>query len=161
MSATFLWFLVRLFEEADLVGVFAGVRFDADALEGAEDVVGAEVLLEVFLAVFEIVAVVFEVLFGGVEAFAGVGDLFALVGVAAGVRGEDAIVDEGLAQVTELVVDPATEGGWEVVDERVYFGKLVELGEGVAREYTHRLRCHPHLRRHNCPNQARSLYLPS
>lgn len=68
-------------------------------------------------------AVAVEFLLRGGKAVLGVGDGFAFA-CGAGRVGQDARVDEGDAEVAELLVDPGAEGGREVVLEGVYYTVL-------------------------------------
>lgn len=89
-----------------LVRVLAAVLGDAHAAEGAEDGVGAVVLVEVVRVLCELAAVAVEGGLCGGELGAGVGDARGFRGRGGGGVGEDAVFDEGDAEGAQFVVDP-------------------------------------------------------
>jgi hypothetical protein len=86
--------LRRLVEEAVLVRVLAAVLVDADALERAEDGIGAVVGGEVVGVLGQLAAVAVESALRGAELLARVGNTLGFGGVGVGVC-EDTVLDEG------------------------------------------------------------------
>jgi hypothetical protein len=111
--------LRRLVQPAQLVLVLAAVGADALALQRAEDVVGAVVLLEVLLLLLELGLLRRDLVRGRLVGLAGGRDQPRLA-AALGVVGQDAVLDEPDAGEVELAVDVvADETGkvcLEVVD---------------------------------------------
>lgn len=124
-STALFRFLIRAAQEAEFVRIFAGIFADAGIFEGAEDSIRAKVFGEV--------VGMFRVGFSGIrecflcrfETFASCSDFF---GFGAGVIvGEDAVVDEGLAEIAEVFVYECAEGRWEVGGEGEYCENVLEI----------------------------------
>lgn len=104
-----------------LVRVLSRVEADALALEGAEDALGAVVLVEVCLLRLEGLGLLLEVSVGGCEGLAGGADEG---GFLAGgcVVGEETICDEPDAEGVEGAVEERAGEGWEIGFEVVDWG---------------------------------------
>lgn len=97
-----------------LIRILAAVLADAAAVQRAEDRVRAVVFGKVFFVFGQLGLVVVELARGAVELRLRVGYGFGFGAVGVG-GGEDAVLDEGYAEVAQLLVDPATDGFGEVV----------------------------------------------
>lgn len=100
--------------EAELILVFADVSVNALALERAEDIIVAIGRVEIVVQGGEARTVIAFFSLGGFERGTGGVDSFRLYAGGVWGWGKDTILDESLAEVVELVVDPVFNALWEV-----------------------------------------------
>lgn len=101
-----------------LVRILAAVLRYTAAVQRAEDGVWAVVFGQVFFVLCQLGFVVVELACGAVELRLRVGDSFGFGAIGVW-GGEDAVLDEGDAEVAQLLVDPAADRLGEVVFELV------------------------------------------
>ena len=98
-----------------LVGVFTAILLNACVLEGTEDGVWSVVLVKILFVPCKLRLVVLEFALCRFELRPRVGDNFGLCRITSVGIGEYAVLDESDTEVTELGVDPVTDGSREVL----------------------------------------------